>query len=187
MSGEVILGVWQFLSLAASAGVFGAMFTATFGWWTSRQEKRAKARHLALQLSVILEHYGWEIARKLYAHDNYISSNGYVGEDFTYVPPVPVYPEPEEVWPTLAPDLTDRALTLRLDVDQANIEQKETYYYLDEDGEEYALRDAAEFAHRAVILSRDLRYRYELARTKSAERLLEIAVDFRAKYPKPAQ
>ncbi|HTN60916.1 MAG TPA: hypothetical protein VL147_05110 [Devosia sp.] len=178
--------LWQFISLAASAGVLSALVTGALGWVGAWRDEVAQARYLALELSVLLESYAWHLIQALYSDGNAKSSNGQVGNELIYLPPLPAFPKADAVWPTMDIRLVDRAFALRLEVEQSQPSLKDTYDAIGEDGQEYALRSASDAAQTAAILSRDLRYRYGLSQSDGSPHLLETCQEMRRRHASDA-
>lgn len=165
--------IWQFVTLAASAGILSALVTAGLSGIGRYYDRRSKARYLALRISVSLEHYADDMVRRLYADANSKSSGGQVGEELIYLPEIPDYPADDQAWPILDSSLATRALFLQLSILSNNRHLKDTYELIDEDGQPFALERAAEMARDSAILARDLRYKYELSLAETTNDLLE--------------
>lgn len=166
-------GWWQFISLAASAGILSAIVTAALSGVGRHFDRRAKARYLALRIAVTLEIYANEILRLLHSDANAKSSDGSIGEELIFLPEIPSFPAADDIWPLLDVSIANRALSLQVLVAHNNSHLKDAYDILGEDAQPSALHQAAEFARTSAILSRDIRYRYDLGRSEDDDGLLE--------------
>lgn len=167
------IDLWQFLQLAASAGILSAVVSAGIagvGSWFSR---RRQARYLSLQLATLFERYALHCHRKFQLHEAWVSSRGAIGEEIGLIPEVPVLPDRPDVWPLLDPELAHRAIVLPFSVSQRNQTLKDTFDVTGDEPIELAISYTLEGAIDALVLARDLRYRGELPQFADATATLE--------------
>lgn len=110
----------EFLTLAASAGLLSAAFSAGMAAIGAHFTRRRHARFLALRVALQLDAYFHECGRRIgeiKAHD---ASGGHHGTLFLDIPLPPEPPEDETGWINLNPALSDKALSFSSRVSYMN-------------------------------------------------------------------
>jgi len=108
---------WQeWLGFIAAAGIVSAVLSSVLQFWfthraTLRTETQ-KRRYLALRLAVLLEEFGNTCSHAAAEAGNFVASDGHAGSDTWYIPEVPKFPDDDEAWLALQPDLTNRCLSM---------------------------------------------------------------------------
>lgn len=102
------------VTVIGSTGVLSAVCTHLFSMfreWRKDQKARARtASYAALRLSVMLETYAMECARRIEEVKTSLFSNGAYGKIHDRLPDLPSYPEDID-WQSLEPSLVDEVLS----------------------------------------------------------------------------
>lgn len=102
------------ITVVGSTGVLAALCTHLFGmfrdWRKDKKERARMASYAALRLSVLLETYAIECARRIEEVKTSLASNGHYGKLHGRLPKIPPYPD-EIAWKSLEPSLVDEVLS----------------------------------------------------------------------------
>ncbi len=171
----------EFLTLAASAGLLSAAFSAGMSAIGALVRQRRHARYLALRVAVQMDSYFHECLDRISEINDYNASGGHAGQQHFSVPSPPEPPTDDAGWINLSPKLSDRALSFRVRVDYMNSGIRND---LEHDAGPPEDRDMSrtlthlyQTAQDAYLLAQDLRHMYDFEQLehsrKSYEWLLE--------------
>lgn len=183
MSNEISPGVswFDFLTVAASAGIFSAVIGGAFSGLQRRRESKRKAKLFALELNLIFDAYFrlcFDSAREMMVH---LWSSGHDGTAVWKLPEPPNVSTGDLRWEDLNSDLSERAMALPI---EATYRQRQIDAHLDvEPGDdpenpEIVVEHLVEVAKAAYRLAADIRREYRLDAVSFAELEFEKLVAF---------
>lgn len=170
----------QILQIGGLAGVISAIINGGVKEFFEWNERKRKARYLALRVSLILERYYHACADRAGDINEYLDSRSNGGSNEVGLPDLAEYPSDAVSWVYLDQGIADEVLSFPAELSAIN----EGIYYnvnmdFDPDGpnSEWTLEPLYEMAFKTISLARRVREAHGLStqnRTKASEvRLLE--------------
>lgn len=174
MDGQTITWI-QILQVGGLAGVISALIGGGVKEFFEWQERKRKARYLALRLSLIFEEYYHACADQIYDIESFHSSGGNAGSNDVGLPKLADYPLDANAWIYLDESVADHVLSMPASIraiDEAIIFNANLDFQPDGPDPECTLEPLFEMAFRSIRLARRIRSTHGLSeanRTQESE------------------
>lgn len=176
----------EFLSLAASAGLLSAAFSAGISAIGAHFARRRHARYLALRVAVQMDAYFHECLDYISEINAHNTSGGHQGQQLLSLPSPPEPPIDDIGWVNLDPKLSDRALSFGLRVDYMNGAIRDDLEHNagpPEDADtSRTLTHLYETAKDAYLLAQDLRHKYAFNQLEHSRSSYEWLFESKARH-----